>query len=37
MKYLHQIRFDGFVTHGQFIDIGVPDDYLLAQTVLSGL
>jgi D-glycero-alpha-D-manno-heptose 1-phosphate guanylyltransferase len=37
MKYLQQIRFDGFVTHGQFIDIGVPDDYLLAQTALSGL
>lgn len=37
IKYLQRIRFDGFVTHGQFIDIGVPDDYVLAQTVLSGL
>ena len=37
IKYLQRIRFDGFVTHGQFIDIGVPDDYVLAQTLLSGL
>jgi D-glycero-alpha-D-manno-heptose 1-phosphate guanylyltransferase len=37
IKYLQRIRFDGFVTHGQFIDIGVPDDYLLAQTALAGL
>ena len=37
IKYLQRIRFDGFVTHGQFIDIGVPDDYVLAQTALSGL
>jgi D-glycero-alpha-D-manno-heptose 1-phosphate guanylyltransferase len=36
-KYLQRIRFDGFVTHGQFIDIGVPDDYVLAQTALAGL
>lgn len=37
VKYLQRIRFDGFVTHGRFIDIGVPDDYLLAQTALAGL
>lgn len=37
IKYLQRIRFDGFVTHGQFIDIGVPDDYVLAQTALAGL
>jgi D-glycero-alpha-D-manno-heptose 1-phosphate guanylyltransferase len=37
IKYLQRIRFDGFVTHGQFIDIGVPDDYMLAQTKLAGL
>lgn len=37
IKYLQRIRFDGFVTHGRFIDIGVPDDYALAQTALAGL
>jgi len=36
-KYLQRIRFDGFVTHGRFIDIGVPDDYAFAQTALAGL
>jgi D-glycero-alpha-D-manno-heptose 1-phosphate guanylyltransferase len=36
-EYLQRIQFDGFVTHGRFIDIGVPDDYLLAQTELAGL
>ena len=35
-KYLQRVRFDGFVTHGRFIDIGVPDDYALAQTELAG-
>lgn len=34
---LQRIWFDGFVTHGRFIDIGVPDDYALAQTELAGL
>lgn len=34
-KNLHSVRFDCFVTHGSFIDIGVPDDYALAQTVLA--
>jgi D-glycero-alpha-D-manno-heptose 1-phosphate guanylyltransferase len=28
--------FDVFVTHGQFIDIGVPEDFLRAQTELLG-
>ena len=37
IKYLQSIRFDGFVTQGRFIDIGVPEDYVLAQTVLAGL
>lgn len=37
IKSLQHIRFDGFVTHGRFIDIGVPDDYALAQTELAGL
>jgi D-glycero-alpha-D-manno-heptose 1-phosphate guanylyltransferase len=37
VKYLLRFRFDGFVTHGRFIDIGVPDDYALAQTELAGL
>jgi len=37
IKQLQDIRFNGFVTQGQFIDIGVPDDYALAQTVLAGL
>lgn len=36
-KYLQGIQFDGFVTNGLFIDIGVPDDYMLAQTVLAEL
>jgi D-glycero-alpha-D-manno-heptose 1-phosphate guanylyltransferase len=36
-KCLQRTRFDGFVTHGRFIDIGVPDDYALAQTELAGL
>ncbi len=37
IKYLQRIRFDGFITHGRFIDIGVPEDYVLAQTELAGL
>lgn len=37
IESLQRIRFDGFVTHGRFIDIGVPDDYALAQTELAGL
>lgn len=34
---LQRIWFDGFVTRVRFIDIGVPDDYALAQTELAGL
>jgi len=30
-------RFDLFVTHGHFIDIGVPEDYTRAQTELAGV
>jgi D-glycero-alpha-D-manno-heptose 1-phosphate guanylyltransferase len=37
IRYLQSIRFDGFVTQGRFIDIGVPDDYALAQIELAGL
>lgn len=37
IKNLQSTRFDGFVTQGRFIDIGVPEDYLLAQTELAGL
>lgn len=34
---LHRLRFEGFVTRGRFIDIGVPDDYARAQSELAGL
>lgn len=34
-KYLQRIRFDSFITRGRFIDIGMPDDYALAQTELA--
>ena len=37
IKYLECLRFDGFVTHGRFIDIGVPETYALAQMELAGL
>ncbi len=37
IKQLQHIKFNGFVTQGRFIDIGVPDDYALAQTELAGL
>jgi D-glycero-alpha-D-manno-heptose 1-phosphate guanylyltransferase len=30
-------RIDLFVTHGHFIDIGVPEDYARAQTELAGV
>ena len=36
-QYMQRMWFDGFVTDGRFIDIGVPDDYLLAQTEFAGL
>lgn len=37
IESLQRIRFEGFVTRGRFIDIGVPEDYALAQTELAGL
>lgn len=37
IKYLQRLQFKGFITHGRFIDIGVPSDYALAQTELAGL
>ena len=37
INYLHRLPFIAFVTHGRFIDIGVPSDYELAQTELAGL
>lgn len=36
-KELHRIHFDGFVTHGHFIDIGVPEDFVRAQIELADL
>jgi D-glycero-alpha-D-manno-heptose 1-phosphate guanylyltransferase len=30
-------KVDLFVTEGQFIDIGIPDDYWRAQTLLAPL
>ncbi|MGR8978624.1 MAG: nucleotidyltransferase family protein [Gammaproteobacteria bacterium] len=36
-KVLQCQRFDLFITEGHFIDIGVPEDYLKAQTELAGL
>jgi D-glycero-alpha-D-manno-heptose 1-phosphate guanylyltransferase len=36
-KLLSTVRFESFVTVGRFIDIGIPSDYALAQTVLAGL
>jgi D-glycero-alpha-D-manno-heptose 1-phosphate guanylyltransferase len=37
IEFLQRIHFNGFVTHGRFIDIGVPQEYALAQTELAGL
>ena len=37
IKNLQCIRFEGFITQANFIDIGVPDDYALAQIELAGL
>ena len=34
---LHEISFMPYITDGYFIDIGVPDDYLRAQTELSDI
>lgn len=36
-KAVTQQRFDVFVTKGQFIDIGIPEDFVRAQTELAGL
>ena len=36
-KELQRIHFDGFVTQGHFIDIGVPEDFARAQNELAGL
>jgi D-glycero-alpha-D-manno-heptose 1-phosphate guanylyltransferase len=36
-KVVGRQRFDLFVTHGHFIDIGVPEDYARAQTELAGI
>jgi D-glycero-alpha-D-manno-heptose 1-phosphate guanylyltransferase len=36
-KALLQRRFDVFVSRGLFIDIGIPEDYLKAQKILSGV
>ncbi len=36
-KVVGKQRFDLFVTHGLFIDIGVPEEYARAQTELAGL
>jgi D-glycero-alpha-D-manno-heptose 1-phosphate guanylyltransferase len=34
---LQTVHFNGFITRGLFIDIGVPADYHLAQTLLADL
>ena len=36
-EYLQHVKFSGYVTNGRFIDIGVPEDYKLAQTALVSL
>ncbi len=36
-KELDRIHFAGFVTHGHFIDIGVPEDFARAQIELADL
>ena len=36
-KFLQHVKFSGYVTNGRFIDIGVPEDYKLAQTALVSL
>lgn len=37
MRHLPSTRFDGVKTSGQFVDIDVLEDYLLAQTTLANL
>ena len=34
---VRDVDFELFITKGKFIDIGVPEDYRLAQTLLGGL
>jgi D-glycero-alpha-D-manno-heptose 1-phosphate guanylyltransferase len=36
-KEVSRQRFDIFVTKGQFIDIGIPEEYQRAQTELAGV
>lgn len=36
-KELQRTHFDGFITQGHFIDIGVPDDFARAQVELASL
>jgi D-glycero-alpha-D-manno-heptose 1-phosphate guanylyltransferase len=36
-KAVTQQRFDLFVSKGQFIDIGIPEDFKRAQTELAGV
>lgn len=36
-KAVTQQRFDVFITKGQFIDIGIPEDFARAQTELAGV
>lgn len=36
-KIVAEVRIDIFETTGKFIDIGVPEDYMLSQTELAGL
>ncbi len=35
-KNLHQIKIKGFIGNGYFIDIGIPEDYLIAQNVFTN-
>ena len=37
LRAVQQVSVDLFVTHGRFIDIGVPEDYIRAQHYLSQL
>jgi D-glycero-alpha-D-manno-heptose 1-phosphate guanylyltransferase len=37
VKVVGSMQFDLFVSNGQFIDIGIPEDYQRAQTELSGI
>lgn len=37
IQAVQRLHFDGFVTGGYFIDIGVPEDYARAQIELAGI